>query len=79
MTPKGMLNRIVWKLSNPNDLIIRGPNAEMPPLAILLQMLVSSNSLFSSRGNLPRVNTYEIVIIEKNQHQVLRSKITSRA
>jgi hypothetical protein len=55
MTPKGILNKIVWKLSNPNDLTIREPKLEMPPLAILLQMLVSSNSLFSSRGNLPKV------------------------
>lgn len=38
MTPKGILNRIVVKLSNPNDLTIREPKLEMPPLAMLLQI-----------------------------------------
>jgi hypothetical protein len=29
--PNGMLNRIVANLSYPKDLMIKGPNVEMPP------------------------------------------------
>lgn len=35
MAPNGMLNKIVVKLSKPNDLIMSDPNVDMPPLAIL--------------------------------------------
>jgi hypothetical protein len=33
--PKGMLKRIVVKLSKPKDWMIRGPKVEMPPLGML--------------------------------------------
>lgn len=33
--PKGMLKRMVWKESKPKDLMIRGPNVEIPPDGIL--------------------------------------------
>lgn len=39
ITPKGILNKIVVKLSNPNDFTIREPKLEIPPLAMLLRIL----------------------------------------
>jgi len=33
--PKGILRRMVRKLSNPNPFTIRGPKVVMPPLGIL--------------------------------------------
>lgn len=33
--PKGMLSRMVSKLSKPKPLMIKGPNVEIPPLGML--------------------------------------------
>ena len=63
--PKGMLRRIVWKLSKPKPLTINGPKVVIPPLGIL--------RVVSCGARVKRKVTYEMEKINANQNQVLRS------
>lgn len=42
--PNGILNKIVWKGSNPKDLMISGPKVEMPPEGTEMANLVNVSS-----------------------------------
>lgn len=56
-----MLNKIVVKLSKPNDLMMREPNVDMPPLAILRSLSAEKAKVATTMRY-----THEIEVIATN-------------